>query len=75
MNPVALEGGSKNSKNFSGRGDVGGVPRPEVFFSLALKESLRPSREGRVGEIAEAGEGALNCAAIANKVRDFKSLL
>jgi len=44
-----LEGGSKNSKNFSGRGAVDGIPRPEVFFSLTLKESLRPSLKGRMG--------------------------
>jgi hypothetical protein len=46
------KGGSKNSKNFSGRGDIGGVPRPEILFSLPLKDNFDPPR-GRVDKFDE----------------------
>jgi hypothetical protein len=37
-----LEGGSKNSKNFSGRGYVDAASRPEILFSLTLKDNFDP---------------------------------
>jgi hypothetical protein len=51
-----LEGGSKNSevrerqrtntKYFSGRGDVDGALRPEILFSLSLKDNFDPPSSG-----------------------------
>jgi ketosteroid isomerase-like protein len=41
-----LEGGSKNSKNFSGRGTVATIPLPEIFFSLMLKDNFHPPSRG-----------------------------
>jgi hypothetical protein len=41
-----LEGGSKNSKNFSGRGAASTLPRPEILFSLSLEDNFDPPSRG-----------------------------
>jgi predicted DNA-binding ribbon-helix-helix protein len=45
-----MRAGRKNrsgTKNFSGRGNVYEAPRPEIFFSLSLKDNFNlPSRGG-----------------------------
>jgi hypothetical protein len=50
-----LEGGSKNSsaaRYFSGRGTAATIPRPEILFSLSLKDNFDPPSRGGWQEIS-----------------------
>jgi hypothetical protein len=43
--PTRLGAGRKirsEAKNFSGRGAASTIPRPEILFSLALKDNFDP---------------------------------